>query len=236
MCDCVGRRYYTHEQTNVCAECGVEVRVVSCKEPCNTSYSQSYHIDYQNSYSRVKRFGQMLEQVVIGQASPADNKMLEHLHSLHAFPTTQSLLDSVKAAPLRDKRYASLHLFHRLFVSTYTPLSRPQNWFDLKRRMLSMFDAVEFTHTKHNTEPFVSYSWIMRRFLSMFGMHEYLCFVKPVKCAKRSLKYHNQFMRCIKILSTRGMPAGVWGVVVENEPPRAVRPGRRNMHPDQILD
>ena len=236
MCNCEGRRYFTNEHTVVCAECGREDRVYSLEDPSNMSYSQSYHIDNHNSYSRVKRFGQMLDQVVLAQPSPADNKMLEHLNALKTFPTTESLLESVKASPLRDKRYASLHLFHRLFVDSYKPLRRPRNWFDFKRRILSMFDAVEFTHTKYNTEPFVSYSWIMRRFLTLFGLSQYLCFVKPMKCEKRALKYHNQFERCLRLLETKGMPARVWGVSAASVPPHDEHLERRSKHPDQIRD
>ena len=179
----------------------------------------------------------MLNQIVLGQWSAPDNKMIQHLREAipNKVASTDELWTVLKTSPLRDKRYCSFHLFHRHFVTSHIEIERPPNWLELKDRMVDFFDILESTHTMHIKSPFMSYAYILKKTLQLFDLDVYTQFIKKSKIMAREQKYDKQFAECLRLMSLKNKHLGVWGVSEGNEQSRAGHPEHHNELPSQNI-
>ena len=183
MCDCT-IIFRTDYNTDVCTACGREVPVglsiIQVRSPMDMS-------PFPHGYSKEKRFLKLLDGVLYPTPSAADNAMLEFLDG-KKFASVAVLLAGMRKAGIRDKRYVSLHLFARLFVTTYTPPPPPNR--ELRRRLLREFEEVEFGHRRFcRGRPFFNYAWLLRRFLHEFCLFDHTRFVKQLRCRHRKRAY-----------------------------------------------
>ena len=201
----------TCQDTMVCTNCGVEKSVLRLA-PVNISYQQRMSVSTHgvNTYSRTKRFTTMLTQSVIGTSFEADDKMLACLYPQRPFATIDDLLVKIKKSRLRDKRYSSLHFFSKHTVTDYKSFPVPPRWEETKRMVVAFFAAFERLYRKHYAGlPFVSYSWLLRTIMNDFELTPFTVFVKPLKCKRRRLRYHNIYNHIKSLMSSDTLSVGV---------------------------
>ena len=186
------RKYRTDYNTEVCAECGLEVPVdltiVQARPPMDMA-------SFPTGYSRSKRFAKLLDGVLFPTPSKADDGMFQFLSvlvaSTHKFGTICDLLKAMRTAKIRDKRYISIHLFAKHFVKSY----RPPVWWGfahVRSRILRTFEVIEFGHIRFcSTEPFFNYGWLLCEFLRDFELDYYIRYVKKLRCKKRRTFYQD---------------------------------------------
>jgi len=196
-CKCT-RFHTTPYHTLVCIECGIE-RVQSFEvTEATTSFTQSYGWHGVGLYSRSKRFGQMLDQCILGLANSVDEPMLRYLSTYPSFPNTKSLLSVLRTAPLKDKRYCSLHLFSRLYCDDYR-LVRVSSYPEVKTNLISLYQQLEKLHSQMSPgQQFISYAFIMNEILILKGFNHFTRYIKKLKCPRRNKRYRTQFVKLIK--------------------------------------
>ena len=205
MCSCT--LTYTDHNTTVCTQCGVEQNVAFNCTSETVGYRTSHHATFNQGYSRTRRFMQMVESLFFPTPTSLDEHMLEYLAG-HKIKTREQLDSLIRASPVKNKRYCSLHLFCRLHLPDYTP--------PVKRNFLLIMKAMEFQFEKLSTKhallfpnkPFINYGFMLIYMLCAFGLYEYITYVKPLKCEKRIACYTERLevMRSYTGGVTRGVP------------------------------
>ena len=193
----------TYSDTVVCTVCGIEKRVVNLN-PVNISYQQRMSVSTHgiNTYSRTKRFTNMLTQCVVGTSFEADDRMLSYLYPQRPFKNIDALVQTIKKSGLRDKRYSSLNFFFRHTVTGHNPILVPPDWEETKRIIVAFFKRFEDLYREHyDTMPFMSYSWLLRTILIDFGLDQFTIFVKPLKCKRRRRRYHKIYTHIKSLMS-----------------------------------
>ena len=132
----------SNESTLVCMLCGREEfplhiggeMIVGFQNPVSSS---------EPTYSRKKRFSTLLDQIVLACPSQSDMQMIEYLDGFtDEICDISTLIAALKGSPLRDKRYASLHLFSKLFIPGFTSPRPPVGWLSVKRRIIDFFSQL----------------------------------------------------------------------------------------------
>ena len=221
---------FTYEHTHVCTRCGVETRAPLTCTYANVGYQQSFHPHpvMDNTYSRVKRFMTILDNVVVAAASISDNKMLEYLDKTRGVATWcfDDVLSAMKTSTLRDKRYNSLHLFNRVFAKDYIKPPPIFNWFFFRKRIEMIFGSVEYMHHRlFSNKPFMSYTWLLHKLLSILEYDEYTKFIKILKCPKRTAVYETNFVKITHALRHSDKFEAVLGAFEDCEPLHDEREG-----------
>ena len=121
-----------------------------------------------------------------------DEKCLMYLET-QTICSLNDLFRVLKNAPLKDKRYCSLHLFARLYVNDYTAPAPPKNVFVLRKFILKKFQDIEMNHRKLMTGPFFNYPWLLKKILNEFKIHQYNPYIKPIKCKRRRKHYEKMY-------------------------------------------
>ena len=199
MCSC-DKLVYTEYNTVICTSCGIETKIaldfVQKQAPRDM-------VPFPAGYSRFKRFSKILDGVLFPTPTVGDNMMLEYLFKKKTYASKAELIKHMKNAPLRDKRYTSLHLFCRLFVKGYQP-PPAYNYNEVKKRIMMRFQDVEFGHmNKCPTEQFFNYNHLVVILLSESGLSEHIQFVKDLRC-KRRKKYYKEMLERIRTACTGG--------------------------------
>ncbi len=199
-------------QLVVCVNCGlVRGCYLSLTRACS-SYQQRYQTVMTPTYSRGKRFKAMMNQVVTARFSESDVPVLEKL-SGQTFENVDKLLVFLKTLKCRDKRYNSLHLFAKLHCADYSPQSIPADWLNLLTRQTRLFNRFESAFQNNfPKQPFLSYSWLVRRFLRLYNLEQFTRFVKVLKCRRRRKRYERLFTTCLEIITRQNTPLEFWGV------------------------
>ena len=192
----------TNRHTLVCRLCGLEKKCAfsqTCIHYNQNTYST--HAPLVPVYSRKKRFSRLLASVLSPSPQPGDDKMLAYLFEHKPISDTPALLKLMKISSVKDKRYCSLHLFCKLFVPSYTAPIPPDNLEHLRTTMLKCFEEVEFAHRRHfrGEHMFFNYGWILQMYLRIFGMAQYLKFVKPLKCKHRRDVYEKMYLAIMRL-------------------------------------
>lgn len=198
-CNC-DTKVPTEYNTEVCISCGVETPLF---QPCS-SYNVGYkmtHCPFVFGYSRVKRFSNMLNQLLFPSGVPQDNLVVEFLFKnqkkIKSLASLKSLLCS---APVRDKRFNSLHFFSKEFNPLYT---LPPNYgclLTMKKNVTFCFEKIALTFQRNfQNRPFCNYNFLMRYLLTIFRFDYYLRYVKKLKCNRRRLEYQ-------RLLESLGFP------------------------------
>ena len=126
--------------------------------------------------------------------SNPDTKMLAYLGGKR-MTCHQDIINLISYAPLKDKRFGSIHIFCRLFDPEY----KEPNHGCLFRMLKSM--VIEFGHIEgcfqqvFSTDPFINYTFLIRHLLAKLNYDAYLPFVKTLKCEKRKAKYNMMLER-----------------------------------------
>lgn len=191
---------FTTRHTKVCRICGLERKCPFSQTETNHN-TYSTHAPLVPVYSRKKRFVRLLASVLAPGPQPGDDKMLEYLFGHRPVEDTDALLELMKASPVKDKRYCSLHLFVKLCVPAYVAPVPPSNLAHLQRLMLRCFEEVEFAHRRffRGDHMFFNYGWILQLYLRVFGLHQYLRFVKPLKCRHRRETYELMYLEIMRL-------------------------------------
>ena len=149
---------------------------------------------FPTGYSKLKRFSKILDGVLYPTPATADGKMLKHI-SLRKYDSLDELRIAMKSADLRDKRYTSIHLFAKLFVTSYK--APPVRNYDLVRRaILRAFEDVQFSHLRVcPTEQFFNYNYLLVVLLKENGLGDLVQYVKNLRCKRRRAFYKTQLLR-----------------------------------------
>ena len=119
--------------------------------------------------------------------------MLRYLATKGKVDTIQDLIRMIKKSNLRDKRYGSLHVFAKMFVTSYKQPATPNNLIWLRKTILRRFEDYEFAHKRYCTNNFFNYRWLLAKLLKEFKLDEYLVFVKMLKCPIRCAYYETMY-------------------------------------------
>ena len=193
-CSCGVPALRSNCYTMICAQCGLESNI-----GFNASEMSAYEdwklVSMMPQYSRSVRFGKMLDCVVLGGANSVDNHMLKYLSDLSkSYSTIQELLNSMKRSTIHNKQYSSLHLFARLFCTSYIHPPAIQHYTIRRTHMIQFFKSVELAHKwEFPGRPFFNYRYLLNVVLTIFGFHRFRCFIKPFKCKIRIQKYNEMF-------------------------------------------
>ena len=199
-CDCV-QLLVSELSTLVCTSCGRESVVLGIT-PEFTSYSQSHCIYPNQMYDRARRFGNMLDQVILGLRAKSDDKMIEHLHKDAPYKSIGQMLTNMKRSNLRDKRYNSVHLFASLFYESFTSLGIPKEWFQIRKSIINVFKDIEIIHRRlYLNTAFFNYLWLLRELLIIFNLEFYIVYLKKLKCSKRNQSYRDMFDTILQIIN-----------------------------------
>ena len=191
MCSCDAFNVETDYSTSICTKCGLETQtgldMIQKEAPRDMT-------PFPVGYSRYKRFSKILDGVLFPTPTISDNQMLEHLMK-KKFATITELIKYMKNAPLRDKRYTSLHLFCRLFVEGYIP-PRSCNYSEVKSCIMKRFQDVEFGHLRFcPKEQFFNYNHLLVILLRESGLTDHTQFVKDLRCKRRKLFYGEMLLK-----------------------------------------
>lgn len=137
----------------------------------------------------------MIDAVCLGRESSTDFKMLKYIHDLSmTFHTVSEILQQMKKAPIHDKRYGSLHLFDRVFNTTYHSIRPIPHYLECKRHMVKLFRNIELGHKwEFPTSPFFNYRYLLQVIMILFKLDRFQKYIKPLKCKKRLAKYNTMF-------------------------------------------
>ena len=147
------------------------------------------HSPFLSGYSRTKRFKGMVEALLWPTPSNPDTKMLDYLFT-RKIKNRLELIAALTKAPLKDKRFGSIHLFCRLMDPEYT---EPKHGclFQMLTRLVRDFQCIEGRfRQRFVNEPFINYTFLIRHLLTKLLFFSYLPFVKQLKCAKRKARYN----------------------------------------------
>ena len=186
--------------TRVCIKCGIEKYVLSDCSYANCGFTMR-HSPFLCGYSRTKRFRGMVEALFWPTPANPDTKMLQYL-LLRKFGSREEILQCMSTAPLKDKRFVSLHIFCRLLNPNYKEPSHGC-LFRMLKRLVSQFQHIESRFKLcFPKEPFINYMFLIRHLLTKLEFHSYLPYVKQLKCEKRKTRYNSMLAtldKCIAI-------------------------------------
>ena len=172
----------------ICRACGVEEYFLQSCTYNNCGFEMR-HSPFLSGYSRTKRFRGMVNALFWPTPTNPDSKMLDYLFRMK-FTNRNEIIAAVTSAPLKDKRFGSIHIFCRLMDPQYVPPSHGC-LFHMEDRIVYEFQCIEtrFTHRYVKT-PFINYTFLLRHLLTKMGFEQYLVFVKSMKCTKRIARYN----------------------------------------------
>ena len=181
--------YFDSEKgTVICRLCGVEEKHINDCTWDNCGFAMR-HSPFLSGYSRTKRFKGMIEAIFWPTPANCDSLMLEYLFPL-CFKNREEIINAISTAPLKDKRFGSIHMFCRLLDPEY---KEPAHGclFLMRTRIVREFSILEARFKQRYTGvPFINYTFMIRHLLKKLGFGAYLIFVKTLKCEKRKARYN----------------------------------------------
>ena len=188
-----GHNFFDSEKsTRICWTCGLEEYVLSHCSYKNCGF-QMRHSPFLSGYSRSKRFKGMVEALLWPTPSNPDTKMLKYLFCFE-FQNRYEIVSALTTAPLKDKRFGSIHLFCKLMDPEYSEPAHG-NLFHMLERLVREFECIESRfRQRFLKEPFINYTFLIRHLLTKLKFNSYLPFVKTLKCVKRRARY-NEMLR-----------------------------------------
>ena len=178
----------TEKNSEVCCQCGLERFVFATCTYNNCGFAMR-HSPFLSGYSRPKRFRGMVSTLFWPTPANADKNMLKHILG-RRFNNQSEIMKVISTAPLKDKRFGSIHIFCRLLDPEY---KAPKHGclFRMLTTIVREFELIEGRFKlRYITEPFINYTFLIRHLLSKLGYQAYLPFVKQLKCEKRKLRYN----------------------------------------------
>lgn len=179
----------TQRDTKVCTQCGCEEKCLQNCTTMNCGFTMR-HSPFLSGYSRKKRFRGMVDALFWPTPCNADSKMLKYL-STHPCNRRDAIIETMAASSLKDKRFSSIHMFCRLYDTTYMEPSHG-DLFEMLKNMVFAFEEIESKFKLRFTGiPFINYTFLIRHLLTKLKYTSYLPFVKKLKCQKRRMRYNN---------------------------------------------
>ena len=192
----------------ICTGCGLEQ---------NTPYDLSAEpydwtrVPVITCYSRKKRFAKLFDHTVNPYAETNDNDMLRYLAQRGSVETISDLIKRIKKSKLKDKRYGSIHIFAKLFVTSYKRPPIPHNLFVLRKQILRRFEDYEFAHKRYCRNNFFNYRWLLAKLLQELNLGAFLIFVKRLKCPNRCRFYEELYKELnLKLKSSPTSCQALW--------------------------
>ena len=198
MCTCENL-VYTNRHTQVCEQCGVETRVPFNLHELILIDSYNTHSPFARGYCRLNRFKRMLYSILAPCPQFFDNTTLKYLDKCGPIKNKEHLLKLLKHAPVKDKRYCSLHLYCKLFCMNYIPPYKPDNIDQIREEIIMHFKDIEFAHHRYGN-PFFNYQWLLNLCLKKWNLHQYLKYTKKLKCKRRRKLYSKMYTFCMDII------------------------------------
>ena len=180
------------KSTIICWRCGLERKVLANCTYNNCGFAMR-HSPFLSGYSRSKRFKQMVSALFWPSPVNADKNMLEYMLPKR-FNNREEIIQTITTAPLKDKRFGSIHIFCRLLDPQY---EEPIHGclFRMLQKMVWDFEVIEGRfRQRFSKEPFINYTFLIRHLLTKQGYHAYLPFVKQLKCEKRKTRYNEMLV------------------------------------------
>ena len=178
------------EYSQICQLCGIETPLLSNCTIENCGFSSS-HQRLVMGYSRVNRFRKILGQVLFPSLTLADNEMLRFLNSIRkTLKTVDDLKIAMRKAPIKNKRFHSIHAYSRLFLNQ--TIFVKQAAADTVIGIISQeFRKIEmrFMRIHKKKKAFINYKFLLHYLLDKFDLCMFKQFVPLMKCPKRTLKY-----------------------------------------------
>ena len=185
MCDCGSLIIYTDYATKICTECGIETR--GPLENHDTYFESGGPLFM--SYSRNRRFAQMLRAVIYPHKFYPKSHILYALEQTKPYVTVDSLLLALRKLKINNKQYQYLHIYCSLLQENYVkpPYVRIETFNDIMRA----FANIEMMFDRTEQKTFFSYNWLLRKLLRNAKLYDYVKYVKEIKCKKRNTLYEN---------------------------------------------
>ena len=191
--------FRTNYLSLVCPSCGCE-HFEDMYE--NSGPGVCNYAALQGGYSRDTRFNGYLQAVLGITSGPSTRaKIWKHLDFCDDL---DDLLNQMKGAPVKTKFYESFHAFAKVFWRGYKKPA-PIGLYMIKQ-IKTLFSDVQFAFGQiYGTRAvFFSYPWLLHVFLDALGKHDYLQFIKNLKCKKRSSNYFKKLKLCVDHLIDNG--------------------------------
>jgi len=192
MCCGTPQFVYSTYSTKICTYCGVEVRVPF--ENTDVVYQGAGPIMV--CYSRTKRFETMLKSVCYPKQSFPKMRVVAELKTKD-HNSIESVLSHLKKIKLPNKCYMHLHLYCCICQTNYMEPSFVGK--STIRDIIGKFMQIERNFIRQNITTFFSYTWLLRKLLTEFGLQQYVPFVKEIKCKKRNTMYHTLYNTLIEV-------------------------------------
>ena len=184
---CEPDNFYYENGSAVCTVCGkMHSNMLQLVVGIDT-YNDTLQVCF---YQRKKRFEQILDKITNPCMESKDIAVYKLL-SVSRFRTVEDLIKRMKSLKVKDKRYHSLHLFAKFFMTTYvppTPIHQRE-----KDMCMVMFSQIETMFLRHFDVPFFNYAWLIRKILHEHGQYQFDKYIKKIKCTKRNMYYENMF-------------------------------------------
>ena len=186
--DCGTRlRLIENESCVVCLECGKTMPIITSASP--SSYGENVNICL---YSRKKRFEVMARALLYPSFDRKDEHVYKHLKTTHdTLPNLESLRVALKACPIKEKRYHSVHLFSKLLCEDHIHIHPPSPEFF--RRLMRLFDEILCCFKVQQRQKFFSYPWLLKKLLHIADEFRYDKYIKQIRCSKRNFYYEQLF-------------------------------------------
>ena len=183
-------QYIVTDYSQVCQFCGIETPLLSNCTIENCGFSSS-HQRLVMGYSRVNRFRKILGQVLFPCITLADNEMLHFLSNIrNTLKTIDDLKLAMRKAPIKNKRFHSIHAYSRLFLNQTIYVD--QGAADQVIGIISLeFREIEmrFMRIHKRKKAFINYKFLLHYLLDKYNLGMFKKFVPMMKCPKRTLKY-----------------------------------------------
>ena len=190
--------FYTEHSSIVCANCGIERRVLANTMDYKRSLTSAPLCRF---YNRHDRWCTLVKKVCgIHNGPQANDPVWEYLEANKPFQSTREILECLRKSKLKNKHYPSLHAFSKNFCSTYvTPKGHPSRVY---KTLCNYFTHIMFLWSntmKKKPKMFFSYNWLLEQGIAFYNFTDYSFFVKRLKCANRRGKYVNLLLRLYEI-------------------------------------
>ena len=189
-----GHDFFDSEKSSkICKRCGVERKILANCTFNNCGFAMR-HSPFLSGYSRSKRFRSMVTSLFWPTPANVDHKMLEYM-LLRRFNNRDEIIKAITTAPLKDKRFVSIHTFCRLLDPDY--VEPPHGClFRMLHKMVWDFEVIEGRFKqRYINQPFINYTFLIRHLLTKLGYEVYLPFVKQLKCEKRKIRYNEMLVK-----------------------------------------
>ena len=183
----------------VCPNCGIEIFTDMFEQ---SKVGIITHNELQNQYSKNNRFKSFLRNVLGITFSPNAKKPIWNF--LKKVDTIEKLIKMLASSKLKSKHYESIHSYAKVFLTSYTEPTA-LSLLEIKH-IEKLFDDVycAFSMTFGPKSVFFSYPWLLYTILSAIGKHEYLQYIKNLKCKKRSFVYVQKLKQCTNYMLDSG--------------------------------